>query len=177
VRFGLGVMVALALSGCSASGSASISADSAKAVGLAALSFKSSGSTSGATTGWTSTDQCPSNLQAELLADLPAGSTVTPVDAAFVNGPLVDPALTTGDTPSCVFSIHTSGRLIDELYFIGMADTYSSAIVKKLPSDGFVASTPVAVTDGTRQDFVDGVQKIVVSRVTSGTTPIVIVVG
>jgi hypothetical protein len=177
----VGAALVLALSGCSAQTFGNDANPAAVAIGQKALASSSSSPTPGAssapTTGWTSSTPCPASLQDSLTTDLPAGSTATPLDSAFIDGPIADPGLSAGDTPSCVFSIHTSGRIIDELYFIGMPAAYSSAIATKLQADGYVPSAPVPQTDGTRQDFIDGNQKIVLSVLAAQTTPIVILVG
>jgi hypothetical protein len=166
------VTLAVALSGCA--GAPTDSGAAAVALGKQALTFTPSDSSQG---GWTPSAPCPDSLEAGLRDGLPAGSSVSTLDPTTVNGPLLDPQLTAGDTATCAFSLTTNGRVLTQLYFIGMDDTAASVITTKLAADGFSAGPQTAQGTGSQQVFTSAAGRIAISRATEDGEQIFIVSG
>jgi hypothetical protein len=154
-----------------------LSASSGVAIGVQALSFTASGSSSGGASGWSSDAVCPDSLRQGIVAGLPVGVTLTTLDAASTTGVPADPQLTADDEASCAFSETESGKVFNEVVFYGMASGDADAIVAKVEADGFVGGGATPVGSGTQQLFIRGTSAIVIQRLLAGTTSVIVVIG
>jgi hypothetical protein len=166
--------VALALSGCSATGTEQDVG--AVTVGQQALTLKSSGPAS-TTTGWSSAATCPDEVKQGILSSVPAGTPLTTLDAAKTDGIPNDPGVTSGDVPSCAYSLVISGQRVDELLFIGMGASYQTAIVSKLVADGFTAGASASTSSGSSQTFSMGMKRVVTETLQAGPLSVFAVIG
>jgi hypothetical protein len=114
-----------------------------------------------------------------MASTVPAGGSLTTLDAGSISGVPADPGVTAGDVPSCAFALmaSASGRTVDEVIFIGMADSYQSAIVAKLEADGFVAGAATPVTLGTQQTFTNGTSRVAIAKFNADGLSIFAVIG
>jgi hypothetical protein len=168
----LGALLISTLSGCSAVSSPTASEATAVAIGEQALVF-----TPPPMTGWSSAVTCPNSLEDGMLAGLPAGGTVTALDAATITGVPGDPQLTAGDTPSCAYTLTASGRTVTEVIFVGMGESYQATIVARLVAAGFAVTSTITIALGTEQVYSNGTAGVGIEKLQADGISVFGVVG